>query len=162
MSEIRFWKICAHRNVLYAQHYFDKTLSLFNYNETREYETKSDAPQHIIRIDVNFKNGFCVIRDLIVMIRQDQPQLYFFSLEGDFVKSQTIPFLKDKEILDSYNDDSMLAWDSKKKKLWVVKQNGEATKINIDAQDPSHACVVGKNLFVHCYKKEAIIKYVSS
>ena len=95
-------------------------------------------------------------------IRRGQPQLYVFSLEGDFVKTETMPILKGKEILECYNEDSMLVQDSEKKELWVVKLNGEATKINIDVEDPWWACVAGKSLFVFCGEKKAIIKYVAN
>ena len=152
--------MCTHRSVLYAQRFGGNIFSVFNYDETREYETKSDAPQHITQNKVDFNGGFCVIPDFIVTIRYDQPQLYFFSLKGDFVKSETMPILQNKYILDSYNEDSMLVRDYKKKELWVVKLNGEATKINIDSEDPVHPCVTGENLFVYCYKNKAIVKYV--
>ena len=157
-----FRKICTHRNFLYLQRFYEHTFTIFKYDETREYETKSDAPQHITQNEVNFQRGFCAIRDLIVTIHGDQPQLYFFSLEGDFVKSETMQMFKDKVILDSYNEDSMLARDNVKKELWVVKVNGEATQINIDAQEPWRACVAGKNLFVYCWEKKAIMKYIST
>ena len=160
MSDIEFWEICTHRNVLYAQRYADQT-SLFKYDESREYETKSDSHQHITRINVKFQAGFCVIRDLIVTIRSDQAQLYLFSLEGDVVKSETMPIFQDKYIINSYNEDCMLVWDKENNELWVVQLNGKATKINIDAVDPWWACFAGKNLFVYCCKTKGIIKYVS-
>ena len=162
MPDITFMKICTHRNVVHAQICVKNTLSIFKYDETREFETKSDAPQDITQSEVRFQSGFCVIQDFIVTIRRDQPQLYLFSLEGDFVKTETMPLLQDKDILDSYNEDSIVVLDYKKKELWVVKVNDEATKINIDAEDPWRACVAGKNLFVFCWEKKAIIKYVTN
>ena len=157
---IKFWKICTHRNVLYLQCFYLNTFTIFKYDDTQEFETTSNAPQHITQNEVNFKVGFCVIRDFIVTMQNGQPQLYLFSLEGDFVKSETMPILQEKNILNSYNEDSMLARDNVKKELWVVKVNGEATQISIDAQKPWRACVAGKTLFVYCYEKKAIIKYV--
>ena len=164
MSDVDYGWICSHRNVLCAQSFTENTCSIFKYDEAGAHETKLDAPQHTCTtvIDTEFKGGFCVIQDFIVMIRTDQPQLYFFSLEGDFVKTESMPILKDKYILKSYNQDSILVQDDKHKELWVVKLNGEATKIKIDLEDPREACVSGKNLFLYCGKTQCVIKYVLS
>ena len=70
-----------------------------------------------------------------------------------------MPMLKDKELCGSYNENSILVRDEKTKDFWVVKLNGEATKINIDAEYPTNVCVDGKNLFVFCEQKKAVIKY---
>ena len=133
--------------------------SIYKYDKTGEHEITSDDDQHMTRIQCEFNECFCVIQDLIVRLCTEQSRLYFFSLEGDFVKAQTMPILKDKVIRDSYNDNSILFYDYERYELWVVKLNGEATKINIDAEDPWYACVAGKNLFVYCYERKTISKY---
>ena len=164
-SDLKFSWTKTHQNVLYAQKAFlyQRTeFAIYKYDKNQEYKTTSDSSQHITRIDVKFEENFCIIQDFIVMIRMDKPQLYFFTLEGDFHKTETLPILKDKEIFHSYNEGSMIVRDYEIKELWVVKLNGEATKINIDAQKPWRPCVSGKNLFVYCWEKKAIIKYISN
>ena len=148
---------------MYAEGYFRNDFAIFKYDKNEVHEITSDTEHHISRLNVEFERNFCILSDSILRIRHEYaPQLYFFTLEGDFVNRETSPVLKDKEILDFYNDNSMLVRDYETKELWVVKLNGEATKINIDAENPWYACVLLKNLFVYCFETKTAFKYVSS
>ena len=118
-----------------------------------------DKGKHLSEIDKTYYS-FCVLKDFIVKHKNSKSGLYIFSLDGHLIKTETMPHLRNKRICDSYNGDSIIVRDYEKKELWVVKLNGEATKINIDSEDPVHPCVTGENLFVYCYKNKAIVKYV--
>ena len=150
-------KIETQQNILYASD--GNKSAIYKYDENGEHEITSDHDQHMTRIQCAFYEYVCVIKDLIVRLCTEQSRLYFFSLEGNFVKTRTMPMLKDKELCGSYNENSILVRDEKTKDFWVVKLNGEATKINIDAEYPTNVCVDGKNLFVFCEQKKAVIKY---
>ena len=161
VSKFKSWKIYTHQNMVYAAGFDKNEFAIFKYDETQEHQINPNSSKHISGISVDFWSNFCVMQEFIVRIREDQPQLYFFSLEGEFIKTETMTFLKDKMLIYSYNENSMIVRDCDQNELWVVNLNGEATKINIDAEDPRFACVVEESLFVYCDKKKAIIKYYS-